>query len=191
MNEVKLRTPINKEELLELKVGDTVSISGEIFTARDKAHRRALQYLKDGEDVPVNFDRSVVYHCGPLLNDDWKVIAAGPTTSARMNDPTAKLLDMVDCMAVVGKGGMNKKVTQAMKGKGVYLAVTGGTGALTALSIKKVKDCFWDDLGMAESIWVFEVEDFRCMVGIDAHGRSIYDEVEKRAQQALNSLQDY
>lgn len=187
MKKVRLGTPIDKEELLELEVGDTVSISGEIFTARDKAHQRSLQYMEEGKDLPVRFDGGVVYHCGPLLTEDWKVIAAGPTTSARMNEPTTKLLSMVNCMAVVGKGGMNKEVLNAMKGKGVYLAVTGGTGALTAQSIKKVKNCYWDDFGMAEAVWVFEVEDFRCMVGMDAHGRSVYEEVEKRAKESLQS----
>ncbi|MFO7967299.1 MAG: FumA C-terminus/TtdB family hydratase beta subunit [Archaeoglobaceae archaeon] len=175
MKEVKLTTPIKKDELLKLEVGDKVAIWGEIFTARDKAHQKALKHIREGEELPVSFDGAVVYHCGPLLTNDWRVIAAGPTTSARMNEPTAKLLDMVDCMAVVGKGGMNKEVLKAMKGKGIYLAVTGGTGALTAQSIKKVKDCHWDDLGMAEAIWVFEVENFQCIVGMDAHGTSIYD----------------
>lgn len=191
MREVRIETPIDKDELMELEVGDAVSIRGEIFTARDKAHHRALQYMKEGKEIPVNFDRSVVYHCGPLMND-WKVLSAGPTTSARMNKPTVRLLDMVSCMVIVGKGGMSKEVLQAMRGKGVYLAVTGGTGALTAQSIKQVKACYWEDLGMAEAVWVFEVEDFRCIVGMDAHGRSIYDEVENRAKEVLNGLEgDY
>lgn len=188
MKEVRLRTPIELDELLRLEVGDNVSISGEIFTARDKAHHRALKYMEEGKELPVSFDGGVVYHCGPLM-DDWRMLAAGPTTSARMNESTVKLLDTVECMVVVGKGGMSKEVLQAMKGKGVYLAVTGGTGALTARSIKRVKACHWDDLGMAEAIWVLEVEDFRCTVGMDAHGRSLYDEVENRAEEVLKSLE--
>ncbi len=189
MREVELRTPIDEDEMLKLEVGDKVSIWGEIFTARDKAHQRALQYIREGKELPIDFDGGVVYHCGPLIHDR-KVLAAGPTTSARMNEPTAKLLGMVDCMAVVGKGGMNKEVLEAMKGKGVYLAVTGGTGALTAQSIKKVKTCHWEDFGMAEAVWVFEVEGFQCMVGMDSHGRSIYEEVGNRAKEGLKGLED-
>lgn len=189
MKEFRLGTPIKKNELFKLEVGDIVSVSGEIFTARDKAHHRALKNIEEGNELPIRFEGSFVYHCGPLLTDDWKVLAAGPTTSARMNEPTVRLLDMVDCMAVVGKGGMSKEVLQAMKGKAVYLAVTGGTGALTAQSIKQVKACHWEDLGMAEAVWVFEVEDFRCMVGMDAHGRSLYEEVGKKAEQVLENME--
>ncbi|MFW6186115.1 MAG: FumA C-terminus/TtdB family hydratase beta subunit [Halobacteriota archaeon] len=188
MKVVELRTPIELEELLKLEVGDIVSIWGEIFTARDKAHQRALQYMEEGKELPVNFEGGVIYHCGPLM-DDWRVLSAGPTTSARMNEPTARLLEMVDCMTVMGKGGMSEEVLQAMRGKGVYLAVTGGTGALTAQSIKEVRACHWDDLGMAEALWVFRVEDFPCIVGMDAHGRSIYEEVENRAKDVLKSIE--
>jgi len=177
-----LKTPLKKEELLKLKVGDTVYITGEILTARDSAHMRMLEFLERGEELPFNLNGAVIYHCGPIVKKDgeYEVISAGPTTSARMNVSTPKILEKVDCLAIIGKGGMSDEVVKALRGRGVYLAYPGGAGALAAKSIKKVKKVYWEDLGMPEAIWVFEVENFGpCIVGIDANGNSLYDEVEK------------
>ncbi len=174
---MELRTPLKVEDVLKLKVGDTVYVTGEIFTARDEAHARALEFMEEGKELPFSFDGAVVYHCGPLIKKDgeWKVVSAGPTTSARMNPFTPKILERVSCMAIIGKGGMSKDVVEAMKGKAVYLAFTGGAGALAAQRIKKVKNVVWEDLGMPEAVWIFEVEKFGpCIVAIDAHGRSLY-----------------
>ena len=174
---MELRTPLKVEDVLKLKVGDTVYVTGEVFTARDEAHARALEFMEKGKELPFSFDGAVVYHCGPLIKKDgeWKVVSAGPTTSARMNPFTPKILERVSCMAIIGKGGMSKDVVEAMKGKAVYLAFTGGAGALAAQRIKKVKNVVWEDLGMPEAVWIFEVEKFGpCIVAIDAHGRSLY-----------------
>jgi fumarate hydratase subunit beta len=188
---LNLRTPLEREEILKLKKGDTVYISGEIFTARDEAHERAVKYMEEGKEIPFSFDRAVVYHCGPLAtkNGEWKVISAGPTTSARMNPFTPKILEKVSCMAVIGKGGMDREVVDALKGKGVYLAYTGGAGALAAQAIKRVKTVYWEDLGMPEAVWVLEVDNFGpCIVAIDAHGNSIYDDVEKTVKENFDRL---
>ncbi|WP_456329727.1 FumA C-terminus/TtdB family hydratase beta subunit [Archaeoglobus sp.] len=175
--EYELITPLSREEILKLKVGDTVYVTGEIFTARDEAHAKALEWMDEGKELPFSFDRGVVYHCGPLVkkNGEWKVVSAGPTTSARMNPFTPKILEKVECMAIIGKGGMSDEVVNAMRGKAVYLAFTGGAGALAAQSIKRVKGVVWEDLGMPEAVWLFEVERFGpCIVAIDAHGNSLY-----------------
>ncbi len=174
---MELKTPLKVEDVLKLKVGDTVYVTGEIFTARDEAHARALEYMEEGKELPFSFDGAVVYHCGPLVKKDgeWKVVSAGPTTSARMNPFTPKILEKVSCMAIIGKGGMSDDVVEAMRDKAVYLAFTGGAGALAAQRIKRVKDVIWEDLGMPEAVWIFEVEKFGpCIVAIDAHGRSLY-----------------
>ncbi|WP_202319682.1 FumA C-terminus/TtdB family hydratase beta subunit [Archaeoglobus neptunius] len=175
--EYEIRTPLSKDELLKLRVGDSVYITGEIFTARDEAHARALEYLEEGKELPFSFEGAVVYHCGPLVKKDgeWRVVSAGPTTSARMNPFTPKILERVTCMAIIGKGGMSDDVVEAMRGKAVYLAFTGGAGALAAQKIRRVKDVIWEDLGMPEAVWIFEVERFGpCIVAIDAHGNSLY-----------------
>ncbi len=174
---MELKTPLKVEDILKLKVGDTVYVTGEIFTARDEAHARALEFMEEGKELPFSFEGAVVYHCGPLVkrNGEWKVVSAGPTTSARMNPFTPKILEKVNCMAIIGKGGMSGDVVEAMRGKAVYLAFTGGAGALAAQRIKRVKDVIWEDLGMPEAVWIFEVEKFGpCIVAIDAHGRSLY-----------------
>ncbi|ADC66168.1 hydro-lyase, Fe-S type, tartrate/fumarate subfamily, beta subunit [Ferroglobus placidus DSM 10642] len=186
-----LRTPLREEDLLKLEVGEAVYISGEIITARDAAHVRILEFFERGEKLPFELNRSVVYHCGPIIkkNHEFKVISAGPTTSARMNPMTPKILEKVDCLAIVGKGGMSDEVIEALKGKGVYLAYPGGAGALAAKAIKRVKAVYWEDLGMPEAVWVFEVENFGpCIVGIDAKGNSIYKKVEKAVEENFRKI---
>ncbi len=187
-----LETPLSKEDVLKLKVGDIVYVSGVVLTARDEAHVRMLELLEKGEELPFSLDGAVIYHCGPLVkkeNDEFKVVSAGPTTSARMNSLTPKILEKVSCMGIIGKGGMSDAVVEALRGKGVYLAYPGGAGALASKSIKRVKEVFWEDLGMPEAVWVLEVEKFGpCVVGIDAHGNSLYKEVEKRVRENYEKI---
>lgn len=173
------------ERILELKAGDIVYVTGEIITARDKAHARAAEMLKNGQKLPFSFNRSIVYHCGPIVTGD-RVISAGPTTSERMSPYAPNILKNVELMVMIGKGGMNREVVEAMKGKAVYLAFPGGAGALAASKIKKIKGVFWEDLGMAEAVWVFEVENFGpCVVAIDSEGKNLYEGVEKRVRARL------
>jgi len=179
---MEIRTPVRKEDLKKLKVGDLVYVSGEIITARDSAHLRMLEHLKEGRNLPFEIDGSVIYHCGPLMrkvDEEWVVISAGPTTSARMNATTKELLNYVDCIAIIGKGGMDVD----FRGKGVYLAYTGGCGALASKTIKRVKAVHWIDLGMPEAVWVFEVERFPCIVAIDFEGNNIYEEVKRKVEE--------
>lgn len=184
---MKIETPLKIEDILKLRVGKEVLVSGTVYTARDKAHARIVEILKKKEKLPFDINRSIIFHCGPLLKGKT-VISAGPTTSARMNKFTVEILKFVDCMAIIGKGGMSKEVVEAMKGKAVYLAFTGGAGALAAERIKSVKNVYWEDLGMAEAVWELEVEDFPCIVAIDAHGNSLYEDVEKIVSEKLKVL---
>jgi fumarate hydratase subunit beta len=141
--------------------------------------------MEEGKPLPFEFNRGFVYHCGPLIRKEngWKVLSAGPTTSARMNSFTPKILEKVDVMGIIGKGGMSEEVAEALKGKGAYFAFTGGAGALAAKAIESVKGVYWEDLGMAEAVWVFEVREFGpLVVGIDAMGNSLYSEMEKRVE---------
>jgi len=185
---MEIKTPISRDIVEKLRVGDIVYITGEIITARDSAHLRALKFLEEGKELPVSFNNAVIYHCGPLVKkvgDDWVVISAGPTTSARMNKSTEKLLNYVDSVVIVGKGGMNVN----FGGKGVYLAYTGGCGALASKAIKRVKAVHWLDLGMAEAVWVLEVERFGpCIVAIDSKGNSLYDEVSRKVEENFRRL---
>ena len=156
-------------------------ISGTIVTARDAAHRRMLEYLKSGREIPVDLKGGVIYHCGPVVrkkNDEWEVISAGPTTSARMELYEAEVIEKLGVRIIIGKGGMGSKTAEACKKYGaVYTIFTGGAGALAANAIKRVVKVEWLDLGIPEALWVFEVENFGpLLVTIDSTGRNLIAE---------------
>ncbi|WP_456475836.1 FumA C-terminus/TtdB family hydratase beta subunit, partial [Candidatus Pyrohabitans sp.] len=144
----ELRTPVGREEVLGLRAGDVVYLSGAIVTARDRAHRRALEMRK--EDVPASFN--VVYHCGPLVRkrgEEWEVLSAGPTTSARMEPYLAQLLEKFSTRLIIGKGGFSTGVEKLFKQHTcAYLAFTGGAGALAARAVKRVLAVHWLELGI-------------------------------------------
>jgi fumarate hydratase subunit beta len=171
---VQLHTPLG-EEVLSLHAGDHVELSGIVYTARDEAHVRMQK-----EGIPFNPQGAVIYHCGPVVQDK-RIIAAGPTTSARMNELSGFLLDR-GVRALIGKGGMGVRVREQLKNRGVYLAFTGGCAAL-ASSHMTLKGVFFEDLGMAEAIWIIELDRLPLVVGIDAQGNDIFDTVMKRAKQ--------
>jgi len=182
----RLRTPISEEEVRKLGVNDTVYLSGTIVTARDAAHRRALDFHKEGKQLPINLEGLAVFHCGPIVkkeDDGWRVVAAGPTTSVRMDLFEDEFIKNFKVRIVVGKGGMGKKTVDAMKQYGaVYGAFTGGAAVLAAKAIKQVKGVEWNDLGMPEALWILEVEDFGPLtVAIDAHGNNLFETIQNKA----------
>lgn len=170
---VQVRTPLG-EEVLSLHAGDHIELSGIVYTARDEAH---LRMQKDG--IPFNPQGAVIYHCGPVVQDN-RIIAAGPTTSARMNELSGFLLDR-GVRALIGKGGMGVRVRDQLKNRGVYLAFTGGCAAL-ASSHMNLKGVFFEDLGMAEAIWIIELDHLPLVVGIDPQGNDLFDAVMRHAQ---------
>jgi fumarate hydratase subunit beta len=193
-----LKTPLSEEDVAKLRVGDTLYISGVVVAARDAAHKRMLEYIERGERLPVDLRGGVVYHVGPVVRKTekgWKVISAGPTTSARMEAFEADVIEKLGVKLVVGKGGMGKRTAEAMKKHvAAYAIFTGGAGVLAAKAIKRVVDVYWLDLGMAEAMWVFEVENFGPLtVMIDSTGRNFYDELREEARgripEILNSIE--
>ena len=176
---VQLHTPLGKE-VLELYAGNHVELSGIVYTARDEAH---IRMQADG--IPFDPVGAVIYHCGPVVKDN-RIIAAGPTTSARMNDLSGFLIEK-GVRAFIGKGGMGALVRTQLKKRGIYLAFTGGCAAL-ASSHMTVKGVFFEDLGMAEAIWVIELDHLPLVVGIDAHGNDLFDKVMHRAKQEYTRI---
>lgn len=173
----------NIMDFTRLKAGDKISLSGTIFTARDKAHLFLLEN---------NFDKvnnSIIYHCGPIIKDN-KVVAAGPTTSSRLNPYTSELIEKYNIRAIIGKGGMNKDVLSALKGRAVYFAAVGGAGLVYAKNMK-VTNVYKQEFGMPEAIWELEVKDFPAIVAMDAHGRSIYEDVLVKSRDVFESLKNY
>jgi fumarate hydratase subunit beta len=185
LKEIELKTPILKEDARRLRVGDLVYVTGTLVTARDAAHKRMLQYLKEEKKLPVKFCGLPLFHCGPLVektNNEWTVLAAGPTTSMRMELFEAEVIKKLGVRLIIGKGGMGEKTKKAMmECVAVYGAFTGGAAVLAAQRIKKVKDTKWLDLGVTEALWVFEVERFGpLIISIDSHGNSLFEKVQSR-----------
>lgn len=171
--EYKLKTPLDKSQIAKLHVGDVVYITGRLLTGRDAAHKRIFDALKNGEELPVEIEGQAIYYVGPC-EKDGKVLSAGPTTSMRM-DAYAPLLYDEGVVATIGKGDRNEDVYDAIKRNGgVYLAAIGGAGALYASKIKSSRVLAYCDLG-TEAVHEFQVEDFPCVVAIDANGNGIYE----------------
>jgi len=184
----KLKTPISEEEIRKLKVNDVLYVTGTIVTARDAAHKRALEYFKEGKALPISLEGLAVFHCGPIVkkeDDKWIVVAAGPTTSTRMDQFEDEFIKNFKVRVIIGKGGMGKRTTDAMKQYGaVYGAFTGGAAVLAAKAIKQVKALEWSDLGMPEALWILEVEEFGPLtVAIDSHGNNLFEEVKKKVEE--------
>jgi len=184
----KLKTPISEEDIRRLKVNDTIYITGTMVTARDQAHRRALELAKKGEKIPIDLKGLAVFHCGPIVKkegDKWIAVAAGPTTSTRMDIFEDEFIKAFGVRAVVGKGGMGKRTTDAMQKYGaVYGAFTGGAAVLAARAIKNIQAVEWYDLGVPEALWIFEVQEFGPLtVSIDSHGNNLFEDVKKQVEE--------
>jgi len=184
----KFKTPISEEDVRKLKVNDVLYVSGTIVTARDQAHRRALEFFKQRKPLPLNLEGLAVFHCGPVVSkegDKWIAVAAGPTTSTRMDIFEDEFIKDFKVRVVIGKGGMGKKTTDALAKYGaVYGAFTGGAAILAAKAIKRVKSVEWLDLGTPEAMWIFEVEEFGPLaIAIDSHGNNIFMDVAKTVEE--------
>jgi len=178
----RLKTPLSESDARSLKAGETVYIDGIVYTGRDEVHIHALEYAEKGKTVPVDFKGSALFHCGPIMRkvgETWEVVAAGPTTSSRMNSLEPQFIEKFRPGAVIGKGGMSQPTVDAMKKFGcVYLAITGGAAVLAAKGIKDVKGVEWYELGMPEAIWIMEADNFGPLtVAIDAHGNNLFADV--------------
>ena len=190
-----LSYPFAEKSIRALKAGDAVSITGRIYTGRDKFHK----FFADGGKLPVEFRDGALYHCGPVVvredirrktEDAWKVVAAGPTTSVRENPYEPDFIAKTEVRIIIGKGGMDARTLAAMKKHGcVYVQAVGGGGAIYADAVKKVAVVsLLKEFGAAEAVWHFDVVDFRGVVAMDAHGNSLFDTVRQSSETKLTSL---
>lgn len=170
----QLTTPVTKEMLAPLKAGDTVMLSGVVYTARDAAHKRMMELLDAGRPLPFPVEGSAVYYVGPTPERPGEIIgSAGPTTSGRMDAYSPRLLDLGQAV-MIGKGARNQAVKDAVVRNGaVYLAALGGAGALMAESVKELEVICWEDLG-CEAVRRLEVVNFPLTVILDPHGGDLY-----------------
>ena len=170
---IKITTPVNE---IDINCGDTISLSGILYTARDAAHKRLIDCINKGEELPFDVYGQGIYYVGPTPTKPGEVIgAAGPTTSYRMDDLTIPLLER-GLRLMIGKGKRSDEVIEGMQKCGaVYLAAIGGAGAYISNSIKSCEIIAYEDLG-AEAIRKIVVEDLKLTVAIDSYGNNIYEQ---------------
>lgn len=175
MDNIAISTPLSKEKATSLKAGDTVLISGVVYTARDAAHARLVDLLDKGEKLPIDVEGALIYYVGPTPAKPGQVIgSAGPTTSYRMDAYAPRLLDL-GLRGMIGKGKRSQDVVDSMKKNGaVYLGAIGGAAALIARRIKEAEVVCYEDLG-SEAIRRLVVKDFPATVVIDSEGNNLYE----------------
>ena len=174
MAEYSLETPLSEENVRKLRAGDKVSLTGVVYTARDAAHKRLVDLLEAGKELPMPLEGHIIYYVGPAPTPPGKAIgSAGPTTSYRMDVYTPKLIES-GLKGMIGKGTRSREVKESMMvHKAVYFAAIGGVGALLAKTVKEAEVIAYPDLG-PEAIRRLVVEDFPAIVAIDVRGEDIY-----------------
>jgi fumarate hydratase subunit beta len=189
----ELKTPLSKSDISKLNIGDSIFLSGTLVTARDQAHKRALQYDKEGKALPFSLQGLALYHCGPIVAEkkgEKTVVAAGPTTSSRMDLYEDQFIQKFGIRMIIGKGGMGENTVKACEKFGaVYCSFTGGAALLAKKGIKRVRGVEWSDLGMAEAMWIFDVERFGpVVVTIDSKGNSLHEKVAREVRDNVQHI---
>ena len=181
---VRLSTPLSEPDVRKLKVGDVVLLDGIVYTGRDAVHK----YLHDGGELDVIRD-GVIYHCGPVVLKDggeYRVVAAGPTTSIREEPYQADIIKRFGIKAVIGKGGMGAKTQKACQDHGcVYLHAIGGAAQIYAQCVQRVLSVRLEQFGSPEAVWELEVRNFPAVVTIDSHGNNLQQVVTDRSRELL------
>lgn len=181
---VRLKTPLSEADVRKLKVGDVVLLDGVVFTGRDAVHK----YLHDGGELDV-IRNGVIYHCGPVVlqnGSEYRVVAAGPTTSIREEPYQADIIKRFGVKAVIGKGGMGAKTQKACQEHGcVYLHGIGGAAQIYAQCVQRVLSVRLEQFGSPEAVWELEVKNFPAVVAIDAHGNNLQQVVTDHSRELL------
>ncbi len=184
MAEHRITTPLTDDVVAKLRAGDKVFITGFILAGRDSAHKKLVDLIKEGKELPIDIKGQLIYYVGPTPARPGKAIgSAGPTTSYRM-DSYAPILHSLGLKGTIGKGSRSKEVKEAMmKYKAVYLASVGGAGALISKSIENAEIVAYPELG-PEAIRRMRVKDFPCIVINDMYGGDLYEEGKKKYRKA-------
>ncbi|HNO92561.1 MAG TPA: FumA C-terminus/TtdB family hydratase beta subunit [Anaerolineales bacterium] len=200
-----ITTPISDEAIRDLKVGDSVALSGMMVTGRDAAHKWMMEtFIKktrapQGDDLQVYEELkkllhgSVIYRCGPVVSGldtkEYKFLAAGPTTSIREEPYQADVMKHFNVKGVIGKGGMGAKTLKGcQETPGVYLHAIGGAASFLAQTVVKVHGVFKMEFGVPEAMWVIEVKDFPVVVTMDSHGGSQHAVIDDASKKVLDGL---
>lgn len=196
-----LVTPVRREDVSSLKTGDVIYIDGLVMTGRDSVHARVV---KENIPLPLSLEDGVLFHAGPIVrkNEDgeYTVVASGPTTSMRMEKYEKEFIEKTNVRVIIGKGGMGERTTLAAVENGIIHCVFPAGCAVTASSeIERVEGHYWDELTMAEMIWLFRVKEFGpLVVSIDTNGgnlfaanRKIIDERKEKVKKNLRASLDF
>jgi tartrate/fumarate subfamily iron-sulfur-dependent hydro-lyase beta chain len=189
----KIRLPLSAEAARALRAGDLVSISGSLVTGRDRIHKYLVESRPPQQAIPFNLNGTILYHCGPVMKKiegAYRVIAAGPTTSMRVEMYEAEIIRRYGIRGVMGKGGMGEKTRQALtESDCVYLHTIGGAAVYLADRIKKAQGAWMlEEFGPTEAMWLFEVEGFPAVVTMDCHGGDLHREIEKNSMDRFAEL---
>lgn len=188
-----INLPLTKEDVLSLNAGDMVLINGQLVTGRDRVHKFLFNEKPAKEQIPFNLEGTVLYHCGPIIRKAQKgfeLVAGGPTTSMRVEMYEHLIISEYGIRGVMGKGGMGRQTLNALKENGcVYLHTIGGAAVYLADRVKRVVDVWkLEEFGETEAMWVFDVKEFPAIVTMDAHGRSLHEEIEKKSYSEFKRL---
>ena len=190
-----LRIPVSptSAELRALRAGDIVSLSGTIVTGRDRVHKYLVEQKPSKEEIPFDLTGAVLYHCGPVMrktDEGYKAVAAGPTTSMRVEMYEAYVIREYGIRGIIGKGGMGENTIGALKETGsVYFHAVGGAAVYLADRIKKTLNVWkLDEFGPTEAMWLFEIENFPAIVTIDSLGNNIHVDIERFSMEKFLKL---
>lgn len=191
--EVKLATPLKREDIADLKIGDVVYLNGIVYTARDMAHIRIMKHLKERKKLVENFEGGAIFHAGPVVkkrNGKWEIVVIGPTTSMRMEPFSEMIIGKLGVKAIVGKGGMDEGTREALKKYcAVYLLSPPGCAVMQAKYVQEVLRVHWLDLGVPEAIWVLKVNDWGPLVVVmDPHGENLLKKVKEKALKKMDKI---
>jgi len=187
-----LTLPVNDAQVDQLAMGDTIFLTGTIFTARDMAHLEIKKLRENAATLPVDLSGRAIFHAGPVVrkvDKGWEMIVIGPTTSIRM-EPHAKMVGELGVKLIIGKGGMGKDSKAAFKKyKQVYLQAAPGCAVQLAAGVKRVANVYWLENGMPEAMWELEVEKFGpLVVTMDTKENSRYDELKEKATSKIKEI---
>ena len=190
---IALKSPLSDGDIRRLHVGDVISLTGKVYTMRDQASLKVLRLIDQGEEPPIPLG-ATIFHAGPAVDwsgDQPKVASIGPTTSARMNRITPRLMKELRIRCIVGKGGMDRSVLRAMNEVGcVYALAIGGCAAIYTSTIRRISRVIWREMG-PEAVFELEVKEFGpLIVTMDASGQSLHAEIEEKARQRVHEIMD-
>ncbi len=187
-----MTVPVDDRQVEKLQIGDTVYLTGMIYTARDMGHLEIRKLIDKGEPLPVDLNGGAIFHAGPVMrktDSGWEMVVIGPTTSIRM-EPHARMVGELGVKLIIGKGGLGKDSLAAFaKHKQVYLQAAPGCAVQLAAGVKKVPNVYWLENGMPEAMWALAVENFGpFIVTMDTRGNSRYDELKAAATEKVKAL---